>query len=164
MKHPLHITKSYTSVSYEEIRPLVERLAQKLSSLGISASVNAEPEELFKGFLVKFSFCKHVTGRHYVTRSLVDCSGFSVSISKCRGQDEELDGNGRFVWDEENKCVKCTGPEYDQWQAYFRFAGKERGYRCKKFCCIQPKLPFDYGDELSDIDFSESLDWLSEVW
>lgn len=161
MKHNKQITHSHASIDYEDVRPLVEKLALHLSRLGISASIDKDKESNSENLFINFNFAKEIVGRDCHTKALVHCKGFQLYIHKDIGADEAQDENGRFIWDKENKCVKTIGPEYEQWQISFIFKGKMREYRCRNWSGIGSPIAFDYDDDINEFDFTPNIDWLA---
>ena len=163
MKYPKHIIQSYIPVSYEEVKPLVEKTALQLSKAGISASVDVSSNTMMEGLTIQFKFANPIVGRDF-DKSKIECKGFFLSINNGMGRNQAEDEHGNWFLDENNHVAVCGEP-YAQYQVFFRFCGNKRKYRCRNKLSIGNRntLSFDYGTDMSDFDFGKNIQYLTTI-
>lgn len=174
MKYPNHITLDLKPMTMQEAEPLARNIRAWLNDAGIEATLYMKKltGNLTAGYRLICGFGRKIAGRDR-KKAEIHCSGFEVIVHNTVGRDQMTDGNGMFVPADPKRptlvfgkwpcMVRLVGRRRTQYEAFFRFYGDERGYRCRSRWPIGGESSFDYDTDISKLDFSKNIKYLAGI-
>lgn len=174
MKYPNHITLDLKPMTRQEVEPLVRNIRAWLKDAGIEATLCTKrlAGDMTSGYKLVCGLDRKIVGRDR-RKAEIHCSGFKVVVRNTVGRDKMTDGNGMFVPADPKRTtlifgiwpcmVRLVGRRRTQYEAFFRFYGDERGYRCSSRRQICGESSYDYDTDISKLDFSKNIKYLAGI-